>query len=214
MTKKAAVIAQTSFEDIRAAVTEQAMKETANQVINVFENRMRTENRLKPGNEGLQVKLAKAKARMSALGVCGVMIAANVDPDFVNREVNEGARYNIYAIDKLNDLMAGLCSGTFRNAVNIAIMKSLFQFRAAGVTFNGVAAQAACSDKIKVEKGMTAHLVRHTVSAATAPTQTSSSTNALQTLGVIKNVGTTKFPIWQLTDNPVTDRVAEILKVA
>jgi len=71
-----------------------------------------------------------------------------------------------------------------------------------------------CSDKVKVEKGMTAILVRHSVAASTAPTQTSSTMNALQTLGVVVNKGSNKFPLWELTEAPVTHRLAELLKVA
>lgn len=176
-----------------------------------FDERARFELMMRPMNDSVTGKLKAYCKKMAVPGNAGMMIATNIDPDFVNRSINDGRRFNIYAIDKLNDLLAGLNSGSFKNAVNIAVMKSLFKHRAAGVPFTGLSALAAVSDKVKVEKGMTAVLVRHTTSAATAPTQSSSTFNALATMGVVKNKGSIKFPIWELTDTPVTRRIETLI---
>lgn len=212
--KTAPTVVQKSFEDLRSEASVAEMQAMSDRTVHEFDARMTYEHRERPGNEKIQAKLKAAKGRMSSLGIAGVMLAAKVEPDFINRSVTEGRRYNVYAFEKFNDVAGGLCSGTFKNAVNLAIMKSLFKFRSSGMAFTGLAALAACSDKVKVEKGMTAALVRHTVSAATAPTQTSSTMNALQTMGIVVNKGSAKFPLWELTDTPVTHRVEELLKVA
>jgi hypothetical protein len=213
MTKTTTAVEKT-FEDLRSEVSVAQMQAMADLTAEEFDARMTFEHRERPGNEKIQEKLKSAKTRMTSLGIAGVMVAAKISPDFVNRSVTEGRRYNVYAFEKFNDLAGGLVSGSFKNAVNLAILKSLYAFSAAAQPFTGLAALAACSDKVKVEKGMSAHLTRHTVSAATAPTQTSSTMNALQTLGIVVNKGSNKFPLWELTETPVTARVKEILKVA
>jgi hypothetical protein len=45
-------------------------------------------------------------------------------------------------------------------------------------------------------------LHRHTVSASTAPTQASSTMQALETLGLVKREGSVRNPTFTLTDHP------------
>ena len=70
--------------------------------------------------------------------------------------------------------------------------------------FTGVHAQASASDKVKLPTGHRKWCSGHSVSASTAPTQSSSTMNALTVMGVVENTGTTKSPIWKLTDTPQT----------
>lgn len=156
-----------------------------------------------PLNGNIQGTLAKQRKKMALPGIAALMMATNTSPEVINRSISEGKRFNVYAIDKLNDLLHGLNSGHFKNEINIAVMKSLFKFRKAGVVFTGEAALAAASDKVQIEKQMKALLVRHTVSAATGPTQASSTMAALSAIGAVVNKGTVKFPIWELTNKPV-----------
>jgi ABC-type microcin C transport system duplicated ATPase subunit YejF len=58
---------------------------------------------------------------------------------------------------------------------------------------------------------MAAHLVRHTVSASTAPTQASSTMQALETLGVVKRSGSGKNPVFEVVDGPLTRKIEELL---
>ncbi len=174
-----------------------------------FDVRAGYELGVNPENTNIQDTLRKQNRKMALPGIAGMMLATNVDPALINRSIAEGKRFNVYAIDKLNDLLHGLNSGHFKNEINIAVMRSLFKFRKAGVSFTGVAAAAAASDKVQVDAQMKALLVRHTVSASTAPTQSSSTMSALNALGVVTNKGSAKYPIWELTSNPV---VAELEK--
>jgi hypothetical protein len=200
---------------VKKAQTLVMMAETAA----AFDARMAFEILHRPGNASIQAKLTAAKSKLTSAAAANVMIAVQMDPGFVNRTVGNATnpnpdgerRYNVYAFDKLADLLVGMDSGVFHNAVNLAVMKSMFKFRAAGVAFSGVAAQAAVSDKVKVDKAMEVLLVRHTVSAATAPTQVSSTMNALQTLGVAQNTGSVKHPVWTLTDTPVVRHIQALI---
>ena len=57
-------------------------------------------------------------------------------------------------------------------------------------------------------------LIRHTVSASTAPTQASSTMQALATLGVVKAEGSTRNPVYKLTNHPVVEKLEVLLKAA
>jgi len=96
-------------------------------------------------------------------------------------------------------------------AINIAVMKSMFKFRAAGLSFTGEMAKCCASDKIRIAASLSKELVRYTVSASTAPTQASSTMQALQTLGVVINKGSPKLPVYELTDTPATTRLQSLL---
>jgi len=202
---------KTAFEVNVADATAEIQKAIVANISAAFSERMSFEARERPSNTSIQAKLIVEQRKLTNIGVAGVMFAAEVDTNFVNRSLVEGKRFNIYAVQKVSDLLTGLASGTFRNAVNIAVMKSMFQFRAAGLSFNGVAVLAATSDKVKVESGMKAVLIRHTVSAATASTQGSSTMNALLAIKAVTNTGTAHQPIWELTTAPVVDQLYKLV---
>ena len=149
---------------------------------------------------------------MATIGAAGLFLAMDIDPSFINREVSTGSRFNVYAFQKVNDLIVALDGGFMQNAINKAIVTSLFNFRDAGIPFTGAAALAAASDKVKADRAMTKHLVRHTVSANTASTQKSSTMTALKTLGIVTNSGTRGAEVWTLTDTPATRRLEEVVR--
>lgn len=156
--------------------------------------------------------LEAEEKKMATIGAAGLFLAMDIDPSFINREVSTGSRFNVYAFQKVNDLIVALDGGFMQNAINRAIVTSLFNFRDAGVPFTGVAALAAASDKVKVDRAMSKHLVRHTVSANTASTQKSSTMVALKTLGIVVNSGARGQEVWSLTDTPQTRRLEEVVR--
>lgn len=164
----------------------------------------------------IEKAINRGRAMMTKdLNAARIMLAAQVDPDVINRSVHEGACYNVYAIAKLADLVNGLATGVITNAINKACMQSLFKFRAAGLTFSLESAKLAASDKIRVaDKAIKDALVRHTVSASTAPTQASSTMQALETVGIVRREGSSRNPTFVLTDTPQTARLEEVLKAA
>jgi hypothetical protein len=156
--------------------------------------------------------LEAEEKKMATIGAAGLFLAMDIDPGFINREVSTGSRFNVYAFQKVNDLIVALDGGFMQNAINKAIVMSLFNFRDAGLPFTGAAALAAASDKVKADRAMTKHLVRHTVSANTASTQKSSTMTALKTLGIVTNSGTRGAEVWSLTDTPQTRRLEEVVR--
>lgn len=192
-----------TLPELVQAVSEDMKTLMLGRINSEFDARAQHEADTNPGNTNIQDTLKKQRKKMALPGIAGMMLATNVDPVVINRSISEGKRFNVYAIDKLNDLLHGLNSGHFKNEINAAVMRSLFKFRKAGVSFTGVAAAAAASDKVQVDAQMKALLIRHTVSASTAPTQSSSTMSALQALGVVVNKGSAKYPLWELTNNPV-----------
>jgi hypothetical protein len=197
------------LSEIVAEIPETIRQQMLANINQEFDTRQAFEKAMRPGNDNIQKSLTGYRKKMALPGIAALMVATNLPASIINRELVEGNRFNVYAIDKINDILHGLNSGHFKNAINIAVMRSLFKFRKAGVSFTGLAAAAAASDKVIVDKQMNALLIRHTVSASTAPTQSSSTMNALQALGVVTNSGTAKHPIWNLTTNPI---VAELEK--
>lgn len=164
------------------------------------------------GNPNIQSTLKKARNALVNKRAAKVMLAANVDPAFINRSVSGSMRYNVYALGKLADLIRGLTGDQVTNAVNIACMKSLFAFRRADVPFTGEIAKAAVSDKIRIsDPKIRALLVRHTVSASTASTQACSTMAALGTLGIVRIEGSRVKPTYHLVDGPLTRKLEEVL---
>lgn len=200
------------FTALMAQVEDDTIDFVRDDVRYQFETRLEFELRKDPNaKDKIGASLGKSEKKLSTMAAATVLVAASVDPNFINGGSNAGGTYNVYAIDKVADLVQALAGAGVRNAINNAITRSLFKFRAAGVTFTGEMAKAAASSNIKVDKAMQALLVRHTVAPSTAPTQASSTMQALQTLGIVRNVGTQKFPAYALTDTPATRRLEEVL---
>ncbi len=155
--------------------------------------------------------LSKVRKALMWKDTSRVMLAANVDPAFINRTLHDGSRYNFYAVDKVADAVKGLADGVVSNAINRACMVSLFQMRKAGIPFTGEIAKACASDKVHVDVAIRKHLLRYTVSASTAPTQASSTMQALETLGIVRREGSARKPTFHLTDAPVTRQLEAAL---
>lgn len=192
-----------TFEELRDAFDDATVETTTHLIAAAIDDRAVFEDRKAPDNANIQKTLKKAREQLVTKRAARVLLATSVDPSFVNRSLHDGARYNVYALGKLADIVRGVTDGAITNAINMACMKSLFRFRKAGLDFTGEMAKAAASDKIRVEASLRQHLVRHTVSASTAPTQASSTMQALETLGVVVNVGSRKSPVYRVTDHPI-----------
>lgn len=202
---------KTPFDKMIDAFGDESRKAISIEITTGFAERMTFENREHPANEGIQVKLKAASSKFATLNMAAVIAATNLDTSFMNRSVIQGRRFNVYSINKLGDLLTGLSTGRLVNAVNIAVIKSMFKFRAADMAFNSVAALGATSDKVRIESGMKALLARHTVAPGTAQTQASSTMNAMLAIGAVKNTGTSSAPVWQLTDTSLVDQLEVVV---
>lgn len=196
------------FADIFTGLAKATVTKTVTKVQANFADRMAFETTNSPKNKTIQTKLTSYAKKFAMPNVVGALMAANADLSFMNQSVagNETKRFNVYAIDKVADLAQALESGTVKNAINHATLINLFKAAANGVDFTSQHAQGSVSDKVALPAGHSKWMTRHTASASTAPTQASSTMNALQVLNVVENKGTTKAPVWHLTETPQTER--------
>jgi len=191
------------------SITEEIAAQTKAEVLKQFDERETFEK----DNGGTERKLDLLKSyagRLSNDSVVKVLAALKFDTGFVNTQ-RGNKRFNVYAVDKVADIAAALAGVGIRNKVNNAIVRSLFACRAAGLEFTGLVADAAVSDKVRVQDHIKKVLVRHSVSESTVDTQRSSTMSALQLFGVVENVGSRNAPVWRLTDTPQTRALEERL---
>lgn len=202
-----------SLMDMVQAVPADETAEMLTKLTAAFDSRAAFEAAHMPGNSSIQKNLKTYRAKMVLPGIAALSVAVKLDPAFINasRSANAKQRFNVYAIDKIADLMHGLNTGHIRKAINRCIVESLFKFDKAAVPFTNEAARGAVSQNEKVGKDIAGLLVRHTAAPGTAATQASSTMSALALLGVVKNTGTPKHPVWALTDAPVVARLKEVV---
>jgi hypothetical protein len=164
-----------------------------------------------PNNVNIHKTLKKVRSAFVSKAAARVMLATNVSETFINRSVHEGACYNVYALGKIADLMKAATDGAMTTAINIACMRSLFAMQAAGKAFNLETAKACASKQYPCDAAIRQHLVRHTVAPGTAPTQASSTMQAMVTLGIVSTSGSAKNPTYALTKSPIVARMREVL---
>lgn len=144
-----------------------------------------------------------------------IMLACDVNANFINNHIKSDERYNVYAMEKVGRFIQQLDFAMSGNFINDAIFKTMWNFNKAGIEFDLDAAKCAASHFIRLKEGQkhwAQHLVRHTVSKGVASTQSGSTMRAMETLGLVslvKKVGTRM--VYRLNDNPQVRRIAEIL---
>lgn len=202
------------LKTLKTNFTPEEKQAKKDEIVTEFTERKEFE-KAQPGLSSKMIpNLEAEEKKMATIGAAGIFLAMDIDPSFINREVSTGSKFNVYALQKVNDLIVALDGGFMQNAINRAIVQSLFNFRDAGIPFTGQAALCAVSDKIKADRAIAKHLVRHTVSANTASTQKSSTMTALKTLGIVTNSGPRGQEVWTLTDTPATRRLEEVVRKA
>lgn len=203
------------FGKLIATFSDEAVEKKVFEIADCVEARETFEDTKDSENKSIKRTLKNVRSAFVTKYAARAMLATKTDPAFINRSLHDGSRYNVYALGKAADLMKGMTNGAVSNAINIACMKTLFKFRDAGVQFTGEIAKACASDKIRIsDTNLKKHLVRHTVSASTAPTQASSTMQAMETLGLVKRSGTAKSPIYELTDHPAVAKLEAQLMAA
>ena len=205
------------FADVLAAVSSEDVNAKVEATRKALTERSDFERVKDPDNGKIQKPLDRVWKQITTQRAARLMCAVSFDPETLNRVIHEGARYNVYAMGKLGDAIWGLTNsedgkrGQITNAINLACMRSLFRFRADGTQFTGEMAKAAASDKIRVDAKVRELLVRHTVSASTAPTQASSTMQALESLGIVRRSGSGTNPNFDLTANPIVGALEKAL---
>lgn len=161
-------------------------------------------------------KLNAYRAKLALPSMARVMMELKTAPGFMNARNGKdvsGDRFNIYAIDKLIDVVRALGGvAKLANAHNVAIAKSMLNFEEAGVTFTAEMAQCAASDKIRTQDPNAKLLRRHNVDKSTAGTQASSTLNALMALGLIIKTGTRTAASYAFATTDQAKAFKELLK--
>lgn len=166
-------------------------------------------------NANIQKTLAKSRTKLASTTSARFLLAANVSETFINRVEHKNARFNVYALDKVSDLIAAISfsSDTQKrsmNAINNACVRSIFKLANAKFEFTHKLAIACASDKIIVDDAkLSKMLTRHNVSASTASTQASSTMQALLTLHVVSEAKANNEVIYTLNDNKIVDALRE-----
>lgn len=203
--------ASTDFVTLMHEVSEDDRTAGVKRIVDAIDSRRTYETAKNPNNTSMDRTLKAITVAMPKPSIAAALQVVGVDPTVITRSTRDGAMMNVYAVQKMVDLLEGLAFGNIKNAINLAVMRSIFACKKEGHAFTTTLAQAAASDKVKVDKAIAQVLVRHTVSAATAPTQASSTLSALETLGIVKRTGSTRAAVWELTESPQTERLRSLL---
>lgn len=186
------------------------MRETTTRAI---DDRAAYEQAKHGGASNIDKTLANIRKHLDADEPARMLFATKVDPFVFSRSRGGANQYNVYAIQKVVDLLAALRGGKIANAINRAVLHSIHAFEKAGVGFTSEHAKDATSDKRRVADKKTLELLtRHNVSASTASTQASSTMQALETLGIVASSGG-RQPSYRFTDTLAARRMKEILSV-
>lgn len=167
-----------------------------------IDKRKKFETAKNPDNLNIHKTLAKIDKKIGTTRAAAkAFIVCQVPADFVMQELHDGSRYNVYAIEKVHDLIQALADGVMpKNSINLNIVRSLFNVTKNGETFDMNVAKAAASNKMvnKLSPAIRKLVSSHTVSASTAPTQSSSTMQALQTIGVVDAWGGGRNPKYRI----------------
>jgi hypothetical protein len=200
-----------TLNELLAAQNDEAVDDMVFSIAEEIDTRVSFEELKKGDGANIQRTLKKIRTQMVTKRAARVLLASNINPAFINREVHSGSKYNVYALGKLADVIYGITDGAVANAINLACIKSLFKCRDAGITFTGEVAKACASKQYQIDAAVREHLVRHTVSTSTASTQASSTMQALATLGVVKVEGSSRNPIYVMTENLIGKKLEAML---
>lgn len=201
-----------NFLDLVAGVDQAQAEAMGLSITTEFAERARFEKDANPANSNIQKTLAKLIRAYDGPNMRRALVVLGVSAGHINETELGTKRRNVYALDKIRDVIYGAVTGHLKNAINLACITSLFKLETAQVAFTGKVALACASDKVAVDAQLKSLLKRHTVAEATASTQASSTMTALEVLGVVKNTGTRNFPIYVLQDTPLTRRLRDLTK--
>lgn len=200
------------YADLIAAVTETQAREMQDALVAQLSARAQYEAEKSPNNLNIQKTLSKLAKKQVTPGIVRGMIVTGTDAGVINRSEMGEKRRNVYALEKLHDLLYAAVTGHMGNAINRAIVASMVKLGDVQLPFTAVVAKAAASDKCPVENHYKPHMRRHTVSESTAPTQMSSTMTALEDLGVVVNKGGRNTQVWEFTDTPLARRLIEVAR--
>jgi hypothetical protein len=150
-----------------------------------------------------------------------IMIACNVDATFINRAERVNARFNVYAAEKVANVVRYLASVASLNHYTLAIIKTAIALESEKQIMTQKDACNACSASLKSSDAKREKIVKsaryskHT-SANTATTQSSSSLNALIQCNVLSEArdAENNATFTLIRSSEATKRLAAKLEIA
>lgn len=207
-----AVDPNATFQDLFDAISDTEAKDATDQLLAAFAQRAQYEREKNPANEKIQTTISGLIKGVTP-GVVKAMIVSKTDAGVVNKMEVSNNRRNVYALQKMRDILYGAITGTPTNAVNRAILRSMVKLGDVQIPFTGEIAKCCVSDKLALPNAnLAAHMVRHTVAEGTASTQMSSTMTALEDLGAVTNKGSRQHPIFEFTETPLAKHLVDMVR--
>lgn len=162
-----------------------------NAFVTAIEARIAFENDKNAANTSMQKTLADMSKIAANDKIAEILVASNVDANFINRAERSNARFNVYAAEKVFNIARNLANVAALNHYTRAIIATCKALEDASLQMTHKDAVCACSQDVKHTDKTREAILRKTryakhISANTASTQASSSINALQVFNVLR----------------------------
>lgn len=154
-----------------------------------FDARVAFEAAKNADNLSIQAKIASIRSDVTHETVAKVMLAANVDVNFINRAERKTARFNVYSAEKVSNVARASVFAERLNHFSKFILLTAKAFAENDLLMTQQDAMIACSHDAKSSNSKkNKHIVKYAKSVAisTQSTQASSSINALQMFDVLR----------------------------
>ena len=165
-----------------------SIKAYTNQINKAFAARASYEADKNSDNDSIQKTIADMSKHFANEAIVKAFIAANVDAEFINIQERSTNRFNVYAAQKVLNIVKASASAASLNHYTKAILATASAMQSNDDTINHKDAVSACSLSCKSNDAKREKLIvkyqKH-VAANTASTQSSSSINALQACKVL-----------------------------
>jgi hypothetical protein len=174
----------------RHAKRDTKMTEFKAQLLASIDSRAAYELSKNAENTSIQKTVSDVRKACDNDVLISVMLASNVNADFINKSERVSARMNVYAVEKVINVARHVAKASVLNRYTLAIVKAAIALAKADLLLTHADAVAACSldvahkDKSRAAIIKSARYAKH-VAANTASTQSSSSINALQAFNVL-----------------------------
>jgi hypothetical protein len=141
-------------------------------------------------NTSMQATLAQLRKSVDHDAIAWVMLASNVNANFINTAERVSNRFNVYSAEKVVNVARAIAKVATLNHYTLAVFKTAIALTKIDSALSHKDAACACSMSVKHTDSKreavikSARYAKH-VAANTASTQSSSSINALQACNVL-----------------------------
>lgn len=142
----------------------------------------------KDASSNIAKTLADIRKSVSHERIASIMLASNIDANFINRAQRADSRMNVYAVEKVVNVARAIAKVETLNHYSRFILQTAKVFAENKLQMNNDDAKSACSLEVKVKETKREKLIvkyqKH-VSFSTANAQSSSSLDALCMFNVL-----------------------------